>query len=302
MVTIYRRGSVARATLVAFLSAASTTTQAEEIPTPGSPLEATPQPRAPSPAEPVSPCPLKWGAQLLSSWVGEDHGTTVFLTPQAQLDYQISDDWHLGTTWALSWLLDNQGISESLLKLGNPLIEGGYRYTSGNTHLAVRLGVTLPIVTVPLGPDGRLHAFMVNQNLAMTGMWNAWQWLRDYLAIPLQARLDQALRKGIVLQIDGALIPILGVRSESSNADLMAQASLAFRLALTPTWDMLPRIQGVLLPSKGLDRFQSALGLRIVLHRSSRYFLDTLVKIGKPNGIGGGMERFGLAVGKEIDL
>lgn len=314
MVTHFRRGGRAAIALVPFLclataSAQELTTPSAPPPGPTAPMETAPSPYPPT-SDPIpletppasATSPIQWGARLLSSWVSENHSTTVFLTPQAQLDYRIVDNWHLGTTWALSWLLDNQGLSASLLKLGNPLLEGTYRYSDETNRLAVSLGLTAPLVTVPLGPEGRLHAFMVNQNLAMTGMWNAWLWLRDYLAIPLQAHFERSFQARHSWRIGAALIPLFGIRSESSSKDFMAQGSVALRLALTPIYDLAPRLQGVLLPSSGLERWQMAVGMRLDRHTTSRYFLDLLLNLGKPNGVGGGMERFGLAIGREFDL
>jgi hypothetical protein len=246
--------------------------------------------------------PWSWGGQLGSTVIDETNTTTLLLSPQINVAYRLAVAWNLLGTWSFSALVDSQGLGEASLRAGNPLFATGYGRTQLNRTWKATFGVTLPIVRIPSDSDGRLYTFLVNHNLAMNGMWNAWIWLRDFIALPVQGSLTFPLPYSIPMTLAGGIAPLIGVRKQKSDQDLMAQISVAVELSAFQRIHFSPRWQLVLLPSTSLDRLQSAAAIRAsYIASQSRYFIEVLFNLDEPLGMLRGLERWGLWLGKEMD-
>ena len=163
--------------------------------------------------------------------------------------------------------------------------------------------MTAPLAHYPLGPDGRLYAFVYNQTLASWGMWNQWLWTTDRLAVPVTGHADYVLSSGHVLTAEAAVAPVVGVRSGATGTDVVGQIAVEARLRLGTSFALCPRLQAVLLPSTSIDRLQTAFGLRGILETPfGNYFAGLLFNLDEPLGVFGGLGRWGLHLGKEIDL
>ena len=250
-----------------------------------------------------APHPFTWGATLAASAVSETNSTSVVLSPMLEGAYQVHPALLLDLAWGFAWLLDNQGLGESAARVGNPRLSGYYRSHIGGWRIQGGLGITAPLAHYPLGPDGRLYAFIYNQTLATSGMWNQWLWTTDRLAVPVSARADYTLQSGHVLTADAAIASVSGVRSGASGTEVLGQAAVEARLSIGEKFDVCPRLQAVVLPSSSVDRLQTSLGLRGILHTTSgKYFAGLLFNLDEPLGVFGGLGRWGLHLGKEIDL
>jgi len=250
-----------------------------------------------------APRPFTFGATLAASAVSETNATSVVLSPLLEGAYEVDPAILLDLAWGFAWLLDNQGLGESAARVGNALASGYYRSHIGGWRIRGGIGITAPMAHYPLGPDGRLYAFIYNQTLATSGMWNQWLWTTDRMAVPLSAHADYAFQSGHVLAAEAAIASLSGVRSGASGTDIVGQVAIEARLSMGEKFDVCPRLQAVLLPSSSVDRLQMAFGLRGILHTSSgRYFAGLLVNLDEPLGIFGGLGRWGLHLGKEIDL
>jgi len=201
------------------------------------------------------------------------------------------------------WLLDNQGLGESTFRAGNPELSAYYHASTGAWRFLAGLGVTAPLAHTTLGPDGRLYAILYNQSMATWGLWNQWLWLTDRMAVPASLRTSYTLPGGQVLALEAAAATVFGVRSRASGTDLLGQVALDARIPIGSMFTLCPRLQTVLLPAASFDRLQSAASLRgVFATRAGRFFAGVLVNLDEPLGIWGGLQRWGLHLGKEIDL
>jgi hypothetical protein len=232
--------------------------------------------------------------------VSETNATTFLFSPQIDVAYRLSPTWNLSGTWGLGGLIDSEGLFEASLRVGNPLFAVGYGQTKLTWAWSASLGLTLPIVRIPSDPDGRLYTFLVNQNLAMNGMWNAWFWLRDFMAFPAQGILTLPLTHSIPMTLVGAMAPLWGVRKQKKDIDLIAQISVAVNLPAYKHIDVAPRLQLVFLPDPSVDRLQSAAALRVSYTATKgHYYMEVLLNLDEPLGMIRGLRRWGFWFGKE---
>lgn len=244
-----------------------------------------------------------WGATLGSTAVSEDQSTTVLFSPLLEGAFA----WHRLATvraaWGFAWAIDGQGLGESTARTGNPMLSAAFHTGDGSWRLRAGLGVTAPAAHLPLGTDGRLYAFTYNQTLALWGMWNQWLWTPDRMAVPAEVSVGYLVagRHWIDLEVAPALL--IGVRGDAHGSNFVGQVALEAELAVTPSLTLCPRWQTVRLPSGGIDLWQSAIGLRVALATAAgRFFAGLLVDLDEPVGILGGMGRWGVHLGKEMDL
>jgi hypothetical protein len=252
---------------------------------------------------PAAPRPYSLAASLSTSILSETNSTSVVTAPLLEGAYAILPSVLVDLTLGFGWLVDNQGLGESTFRAGNPQLSMFYREGLGPWLLRGSLGVTAPLARVPLGPDGRLYESIYNRTLATWGMWNQWLWARDRMAAPLALRADYAFPGGQVLTAEAGLAFLFGVAGGARSNDLVAQMALEALLPLTPSFALCPRLQTVVLSRDSIDRWQSAAGLRGVLSTSAgRFFVMALLNLDEPLGALGGGARWGLHLGKELDL
>jgi hypothetical protein len=281
-------------------------------PGPGYASEPYPEPAYDSPALAVPPTgappeasvghPYSLGASLSANLESGGGSSSVVSSPLVQGRYVPYPRVVLGGALGLGWLVDNQGLGQSTFRAGNPYVSGHYVFELGAWRLEAGLGVTLPLAHVTLGSEGRLQAMLYNRTLAMWGMWDPWQWLADHMAVPLVFRATYALPGGTVFLVEAADALLLGVRSGTKSADSVGQMAVEAQWpigALT----LCPRLQTVLLPSGGIDRWQSAAGLRGSFKTGiGRLFVGVLVNLDEPIGAQPGLNRWGFHFGKEVSL
>jgi hypothetical protein len=241
-----------------------------------------------------------FGAELGTTTVGEPNATTVVLAPILDVGLIVHPALALDVAWGFIWAIDGQG---STGRVGNPMLSGTYRLNVAEWRLRGSIGATAPLASYALGPDGRLYAFDYNQTVGIWGMWNAWLWTPNRMAIPVGVRVDRLFATGESLRAELGVAPVFGVRGDASGNGTFVQGALEGGLSIGSRFELRPRVQIVVLPSDSVDRSQMALGLRGVLKtRYGDYFGGLLVNLDKPYGIFGGLERWGLHLGKEIGL
>ena len=247
--------------------------------------------------------PYSLGATLSSSIETEPGSTSVVNSPLLEGAYFVHPRVRIALSLGFGWLLDNQGLGESTFRAGNPQLSGHYHVPHGAWNFDVGLGVTAPLARVPLGPDGRLYAQLYNRTLAMWGMWNQWLWLTDRMAVPAMFRASYTLSGGQVLVAEQSDALLIGVVNGASGTDFVGQVALEAQIPISSSFVLCPRWQTVLLPQASIDRLQSAASLRGTFVTSAgRFFLGVLVNLDEPIAAQGGIERWGLHIGKEIDL
>ena len=269
----------------------------------GNPPNEPPVAAARMQARDEAPRSYSLGATLATSYESEPGSTSIVMSPLLEGALIVHPLVLLDLTWGFGWMVDGQGLGDSTARVGNPMLSGFFRANTGPWRVRAGLGVTAPLAHFPLSPDGRLYAFVYNQALAMWGMWNEWLWTTDRMAVPAMGRVGYALSGGTVLVAEAALAPVIGVRGTAHGTDVLGQLAVEARLPVSATVDLCPRLQTVLLPSTSVDRFQSAAGLRLTLQtQRGRYFAALLLNLDEPLGVFGGLERWGLHFGKELDL
>jgi hypothetical protein len=289
---------------------------------PGEPAPEAPVVAAlPPPSAPKTPPPFTFGATLATTAIGETNSNSVVLSPLLEGAYAIYPALLLDLVWGASWTVDGQGLGESTARVGNPMVSGFYRRHFDAWQVRVGLGVTAPLAHYALDPNGRVYAFTYNQTMAMWGMWNQWLWTTDRMAVPAMFRVGYTLPGGQVLAVEGAIGATFAVRGSTDNDyfirirfresgntisvgnDLLSQIALETQIPIGARFVLCPRLQTALLPASSLDRWQSAFGLRGILNTTrGKYFAGLLVNLDEPLGVFSGLGRWGLHLGKEIDL
>jgi hypothetical protein len=271
------------------------------------PVSASPSPEhAPGAVQPPpadeAPRPYSLGATLSSSILSETNSTSFVAAPLIEGAYAVHARILLDLKLGFAWLLDNQGLGESTFRASNPQLAGRYHLQAGAWEYELGLGVTAPLAEVPLGTDGRLYESLYNRTLAIWGMWNQWLWLTGRMAVPASFRVSYTLPGGQVLVLQQADALVLGVTGNASGTDVVAQAALEAQLPIGSRFTLCPRLQTVLLPSAGIDRWQSAAALRATVATTvGRFFAGVLVNLDEPLAALGGGARWGFHFGKEID-
>jgi hypothetical protein len=256
-----------------------------------------------SPPAPAASRDFSLGATLSANIESGGGSNSIVSSPLVEAAYAPRPRVLVDLKVGFGWLIDNQGLGESTLRAGNPQVSAHYDARLGPWRIVAGLGVTAPLAHVNLGSQGRLHEMLYNRTLAMWGMWNQWQWLPDRMAVPAIVRVSYAFANGIVLVAQNADALMLGVRGEASGTDLVGQLGLEAQLPFGSTFTLCPRLQTVLLPSAGIDRWQSAAGLRATLDtRIGRMFAGFLVNLDEPIAAQPGLDRWGFHLGKEIGL
>jgi hypothetical protein len=276
--------------------------------------KAAAQPKAPRAQQPgVTPAPsvqggeqqsllsrLSFGALLAVTHQPETHSSQTVATPVLQGRVDITPEIASDVDWGLAAELDSEGSVSA--RSGNPWLKGWYRGKRGPLRWQVGAGVSLPLATVSLGPDGRIQRALYNLSAAAWGLWDDWRWTPDRLAVPALASLSYRHTPRWTLTGETGLAPIFGVRKGEGGADVLAQLAVGTRVLLAHNLFICPRLQGVLLPSASVDRWQTAAGLRVEwTPRPYRFFLGALVNLDEPLGmIGRGTESWGIHLGKEL--
>lgn len=273
-------------------------------PYPAAPVSDTPTVAAPARVTAsATPPKFSYGITLSTTSESESNSTTVVLAPLVQVAYAPHPAIVFDLAWGLGWAIDGQGLGDSTSRLGNPSVSLSYRANSNRFRLRAGMGITAPLATLPSGWDGRLDAFVFNQTMAMWGMWNQWLWTPDRMAIPASGRASYVFRGGQALTVDAALAPVIGVRGSATGTDLLGQLALEADLPVDEWLVIEPRLQMVVLPGASIDRLQSAAGLRGVVRTGfGRFFAGLLINLDEPLGVFGGLGRWGIHLGKEIDL
>jgi hypothetical protein len=250
-----------------------------------------------------APAWFSFGAALASSVVSETESTSVLFSPLLEASVAVHRMVLLHASWGFASMVDGQGLGESTARSGNPLLGGIFRLNYGPWRLRAELGVTAPLAHVPLGTDGRSYAFTYNHTMAMWGMWNQWLWTTDRMAVPVQLSFAYALSERNWLVVEAAEATLIGVRGGASGSQTVGQIAIEAQLSIVPKLSLCPRWQTVRLPSGGIDDWQSAAGLRMAIETTAgRFFAGFLVNLDEPLGVFGGLQRWGIQLGKEIDL
>jgi len=262
---------------------------------------------APEPAAQVVTAPpslsrFAVAATLAFAHQSETNSSLTVATPVLRGLYKIRPDVMAELDWGFALLLDSE-VSASA-RSGNPWLKGWYRGERGLLRWYAGVGVTVPLASVNLGPDGRIARALYNQSAAAWGLWDDWRWTPGRMALPIPAALWYTLSPHVIATAEAALAPVVGVRDGEGGTDLLAQLAVGARFLLPHDLWVCPRVQAVLLPSASVDRLQLAAGLRVEwAPRFGRFFVGALVNLDEPLGVfGRGTQTWGIHLGKELDL
>ena len=204
--------------------------------------------------------------------------------------------------WGFALMLDSE--SSAFARSGNPWAKGWYRGERGRLRWYAGAGITAPLASVIISPDGRNQRALYNQSAAAWGLWDDWRWTPGRMAVPIPAALSFAFSPRVIATAEAALAPVFGVRNGEHGTDLLAQLAVGARFLLPHDLWLCPRLQAVLLPSTSVDQLQTAAGLRVEwAPRFGRFFVGALVNLDEPLGVfGRGTQSWGIHLGKELDL
>lgn len=236
------------------------------------------------------------------SYQSETNSYLMVGTPVLRGLFAITSRFLIEGDWGFAVMLDSE--SSTTARSGNPWLKGWYRGKRGRLTWQAGLGVTAPLASVSIEPDGRIQRALYNQSAAAWGLWDDWRWTSGRMAAPIPATFSYTLSPRLIAIVEAALAPTVGVRSGESGTDLLAQLALGARLLLVYDLWLCPRLQAVLLPSASVDRLQTAAGLRVEwAPRFGRFFLGALVNLDEPLGVfGRGSQNWSIHLGKDLDL
>jgi hypothetical protein len=241
-------------------------------------------------------------ATLAASYQSETNSSLTVGTPVLRGLFRIRPHFLAELDWGFALLLDSE-VSVSA-RPGNLWLKGWYRGELGPLSWYAGVGVTAPLASVNIGPDGRIERALYNQSAAAWGLWDDWRWTPGRMAVPIPAALSYALSPRVVATAEAALAPVFGVSNREHGTELLAQFAVGTRLLLLHDFWLCPRLQAVLLPSASVDPLQTAAGLRVEwTPRFGRFFVGALVNLDEPLGVfGRGTQSWGIHLGKELDL
>jgi hypothetical protein len=277
-------------------------------PGPAAPLAPTPDaalppvPVAQVVATPSAPPRYSAGATLAISRSSQTNSSLTVGTPVLRGLFSIKPHILAEIDWGFALMLDSE--SSTFARSGNPWAKGWYRGEWGRLRWYAGVGITAPIASVSISPDGRNQRALYDQSAAAWGLWDDWRWTPGRMAVPIPAALSFALSPRVIATAEGALAPVFGVRNGESGTDLLAQLAVGARFLLPHDLWLCPRLQAVLLPSTSVDQLQTAAGLRVEwTPRFGRFFVGALVNLDEPLGVfGRGTQNWGIHLGKELDL
>ncbi|HJX52448.1 MAG TPA: hypothetical protein VJ801_06760, partial [Polyangia bacterium] len=261
-----------------------------------------PTPAAQVMVAPPSPSRFSAAATLAITYLSETNSSLTVATPVLRGLFRIRPHFLAELDWGFALMLDSD-VSASA-RPGNPWLKGWYRGERGRLRWHAGVGVTAPLASVSIGPDGRIERALYNQSAAAWGLWDDWRWTPSRMAVPIPAALSYAFLPKLIATAEAALAPVVGVRDGESGAELLAQLALGARVLLPHDLWLCPRVQAVLLPAASVDRMQMAAGLRVEwTPRFGRFFAGVLVNLDEPLGVfGRGTQSWGIHLGKELDL
>jgi hypothetical protein len=253
-------------------------------------------------AQASSPSRFSAAATLVVSYPSDNNSFLAVGTPVLRGLLAITPHVLVELDWGFVLLRDSE--ASTFARSGNPWLKGWYRGQRGPVHWYAGVGVTGPLASVTVGPDGRTQRALYNLGAAAWGLWDDWRWTPGRMAVPIPAALSYALLPRLLATAEAALAPVFGAGHGGTDTDLLAQLAVGVRFLLVGRLWVCPRLQAVLLPSTSVDRLQTAAGLRLELTPSlGRFFLGVLVNLDEPLGVfGRGSRSWGLQLGKELDL
>ena len=251
---------------------------------------------------PPSPSRFSVGATLVARYQSETNSSLSVGTPVLRGLFAITPHILVELDWGFALMLDSEWSGTA--RTGNPWLKGWFRGERGPLRWYAGIGATAPLASVSLGPDGRIQGALYKQGAAAWGLWDCWLWTPSRMAVPIPAALSYMLSSGLIATVEAALAPTVGAGNGATGSDLLAQLALGARFLLGRDIWLCPRLQAVLLPSAGVDRVQTAAGLRVEwTPRYGRFFFGALVNLDEPLGVfGRGTQSWGLHLGKELDL
>jgi hypothetical protein len=277
--------------------------QAQQGPAPAPAPEAVPLPAPMAEVVATAPQPSRFslGAALAFTYRSETNSSMTIATPVLGGLVAITSNFLAEVVWGFALMLDSETSFTG--RVGNPWIKGWYRNERGPLRWYFGLGITAPLASVDISPDGRTQRALYNQSAAVWGLWDDWRFRPDRMAVPIPAGLTYTVSSAMDATFEAALAPVIGVRQESGT-DLLAQFALGARFLIANNFWICPRLQAVVLPSASVDRLQTAAGLRVEwTPRLGRFFLGALVNLDEPLGVfGRGDGIWSIHLGKELGL
>ena len=261
-----------------------------------------PSPVAQVVAAPAAPPRYSGAATLAVSRSSQTNSSLTVGTPVLRGLVSVRPHILAEIDWGFALMLDSEW--SAFARSGNPWAKGWYRGERGRLHWYAGVGITAPLASVNISPDGRNQRALYNQSAAAWGLWDDWRWTPGRMAVPVPAALSYAFSPRVIATVEAALAPVFGVWNGASGTDLLGQLALGARLLLSRDLWLCPRLQAVLLPSASVDQLQTAAGLRLEwTPRLGRFFLGALVNLDEPLGVfGRGTRNWGIHLGKELDL
>ncbi len=269
---------------------------------PGADAVPFPAPAVQAVAAPSSPSRFSAGATLAVTHQSETNSSLTVGTPVLRGLFSIRPHFLVEIDWGFALMLDSENSGSA--RSGNPWLKGWYRGQWGRLRWYAGVGVTAPLASVNIGPDGRIQRALYNQSAAAWGLWDDWRWTPNRMAVPIPAALAYVVSSELIATVEAALAPVFGAGHGGTDSDLLAQLAVGARFLLSHDIWLCPRLQAVLLPSASVDRLQTAAGLRVEwTPHIGRFFLGALVNLDEPLGVfGRGTQSWGIHLGKEVDL
>jgi len=256
-------------------------------------------PEAERPHTPLSAA-LEFGLTSRS----DDRSELWVLSPVASVAYRLHERWALSLDWGFAIAIEAPvaGDNESRVGSGNPMLSAVHRLSAlERNRFDVWLGATAPLAWLADGTKRGFSRAMYAHALATRGLWNAWLWAPEQIA--LASGVTWAFRPpgDVRLRAEGALgvtLPLDDVTQDT--ADLFVQLAFAAELSGGPLAFGL-RLQSVLMTADS-----DPLQLAIVPYARANFDawavgLRWVINLDEPLGfVGAGLDAWGLLFSLEV--
>ncbi len=126
-------------------------------------------------------------------------------TPVLRGLFAITSRFLIEGDWGFAVMLDSE--SSTYARSGNPWLKGWYRGKRGRLTWQAGVGVTAPLASVTIEPDGRIQRALYNQSAAAWGLWDDWRWTSGRMAVPIPATLSYTLSPRLIAIVEAAVAP-----------------------------------------------------------------------------------------------
>lgn len=234
-------------------------------------------------------------AEFASTYKSEEHDSLWVISPLFGGIYRFKS-MAVALDWGFASLLSmaEKGEDESTFRPGNPRVSALYFNEFGNTYWRLGLGITAPLASIDVGPEGRLQSATYNYAMGMRGEWDAWLWAPWRMSVEIPFKAGVELGKFWRLEGEASAAVLVPAKSHQGDSRVFLQIAGEAGYQINPV-ELGTRIQAVFMPGVESDQAQFSFVPKVSLQMGAFFaFLGVTANLDDPLGGELGMDRWGL--------